>query len=134
MFTYVRIWLVAFAVFMTIDLVWLGIVARDFYRRQLGTLMATQVNWPAAIVFYSLYIVGIMVFALLPALRDGELMRAILLGAFFGFITYATYDLTNLATLEGWPLKLVIVDISWGTVLAASTSAIAFAIIRYFGW
>ncbi len=132
--SYLRIWVVAFVVFMSIDLVWLGVVARGFYRKQLGPLMAEQVNWPAALIFYGLYIVGIMVFALLPALRSESLSKALLLGGFFGMITYATYDLTNLATLEGWPFKLVIVDISWGTVLAASTTSIAYGIISYFGW
>ena len=85
-------------------MLWLGVVARGFYRRQLGGLLADQVNWAAAIVFYLLYIAGIVFFVTLPAARAGSLARALATGAFFGLVAYATYDLTNLATLKGWPV------------------------------
>lgn len=87
-----------------------------------------SVNWTAAIVFYLLFIVGILVFAVLPALDAGSLMKAVLLGAFFGFIAYATYDLTNLATTKDWPLTVTLVDMAWGAVLSASVAAASYLI------
>ena len=119
-------------VFFLIDLVWLGLVARDFYRSQIGSLMADPILWWAAILFYLLYIAGILFFAVRPALEAGSWRKALGLGAAFGFFTYLTYDLTNLATLAGWPLALTVVDIAWGTVLAASVATASYAIGRRF--
>jgi len=110
--SWLKVYAVSTVVFFAIDMVWLGLVARGFYRRQLGGLLAEQVNWPAAVVFYLLYIAGIVVFVTLPAAREGSLARALGLGAFFGLVAYATYDLTNLATLKGWPLGVSLVDIA----------------------
>ena len=115
----VVIYLITVPVFFLIDLLWLGVVARDFYRQRLGYLMRPQINWTAAIVFYLLFIVGIVIFALKPALEAGSPMRALAYGALFGFFTYATYDLTNLATVRDWPLMVTVVDMAWGTVLCA---------------
>lgn len=115
-------YLLTVPVFFLIDLVWLGVVAKSFYQSQIGFLLG-PVNWTAAIIFYLLYIVGIVVFAIQPALLAGSLSKAIMLGAFFGFIAYATYDLTNLATLKDWPLTLVVVDIIWGTILTGAVAA-----------
>lgn len=119
------------AVFLLVDLLWLGVVARGLYRRHLGHLLAEEVNWGAAIVFYLLFVVGILVFAVLPAVERGSAVRAALMGGLFGFFAYATYELTNLATLEGWPPGIVIVDIAWGTVL---TAVVALAGYHVFGW
>lgn len=119
------------AVFLLVDLVWLGVVARGLYRRHLGHLLADEVNWGAAIVFYLLFVVGILVFAVLPAVERGSAVRAALMGGLFGFFAYATYELTNLATLEGWPPGIVFVDIAWGTVL---TAVVALAGYHVFGW
>lgn len=119
------------AVFLLVDLLWLGVVARGLYRRHLGHLLAEEVNWGAAIVFYLLFVVGILVFAVLPAVERGSAVRAALMGGLFGFFAYATYELTNLATLEGWPPGIVFVDIVWGTVL---TAAVALAGYHVFGW
>ena len=110
-------------VFFAIDLVWLGLVARDLYQRFLGHLLG-DVRWGAAVVFYLLFIAGIFIFAIMPALDRDSAMHALLMGGLFGFFTYATYDLTNLATLEGWPLGIVFIDIGWGVVL---TGVVAFA-------
>ncbi|MDX1674322.1 MAG: DUF2177 family protein [Longimicrobiales bacterium] len=110
-------------VFFAIDLVWLGLVARDLYQRFLGHLLG-DVQWGAAVVFYLLFIVGIFIFAIVPAVERGSPTHALLMGGLFGFFTYATYDLTNLATLEGWPLGIVFIDIAWGVVL---TGVVAFA-------
>ena len=117
-------------VFLAIDLVWLGLVARNTYSRYIGHLMSNRVNWIAAVVFYLAFIVGILVFAVYPSVDKDSLLRAIVLGALFGFFTYSTYDLTNLATLKDWPLSITIVDITWGTVLTCLVSAVGFYIVR----
>jgi uncharacterized membrane protein len=131
MLFYLKLYLLTIPVFFAIDMVWLGFVARPFYVKHLGYILSPQVNWTAAMAFYLMYIVGIIFFAVRPALDAESLQRAILLGAFFGFITYATYDLTNLATLKDWPLTVVIVDIAWGTVLCALVATGSFLIGRW---
>jgi uncharacterized membrane protein len=118
-------------VFFGIDMIWLGFVAKGFYRNNLGELLRPDVNWTAALVFYLLYIGGILIFATMPALEKNSLYQAVVLGGLFGFFAYATYDLTNLATLKGWPLNVVIVDIIWGIVLTASVAAVSFLIGRW---
>jgi len=114
------------ATFLIIDLTWLGLIARGFYAKHLGHLMAARTNWPAAIVFYLLFVLGVIIFAVLPGLEADSLPKALVWGALYGFFTYATYDLTNLATLRDWPVLLTIVDIAWGVILATSVSAIGF--------
>ena len=97
----------------------------------MGHLLAEQVNWTAAGIFYLLFIVGIFVFAIMPAVEKESFRHALIYGALFGFFTYATYDLTNLATLKDWPLKIVLIDILWGAVLTASVSISGFFIMRW---
>ncbi|QSE96478.1 DUF2177 family protein [Fulvivirga lutea] len=118
-------------VFFAIDLLWLGIIAKDLYNRLLGNFLAPNVNWTAAIIFYLLFIIGIFIFAIFPAIEKESAWKAILLGALFGFFTYATYDLTNLATLKDWPLKIVFIDIAWGIILTASVSVSGYYITRW---
>ncbi len=118
-------------VFFALDMLWLGVLAKDLYRKYLGSFLSDQVNWTAAIIFYLLFIVGIFIFAILPAVEKGSLLRAITLGALFGFFTYATYDLTNLATLKGWPITIVLIDIVWGAVLTASVSAAGYGFVKW---
>jgi uncharacterized membrane protein len=118
-------------VFFTIDIVWLGFVAKSLYRKYLGAFLSEEVNWPAAIIFYLLFIVGIFVFVILPSVEKKSILSALLLGAFFGFITYATYDLTNLATLKNWPLTIVIIDLAWGATLTASVSVAGYFIVKW---
>jgi uncharacterized membrane protein len=125
-------YLLTFIVFLVIDLTWLGFIAKDLYRKYLGGFLTNQVNWTAAIIFYLLFIIGVFIFTILPAVEKNSLTSAILLGALFGFFTYATYDLTNLATLKGWPLKIVFIDITWGTILTALVSTAGFYIVKYF--
>lgn len=127
---YVLLYLASVVVFFLIDLVWLGVVARGFYREQIGPLMADPINWPAGILFYLLWVGGLVFFAVGPSIGDGGWVRALMLGAAFGFITYATYDLTNLATLRDWPMTLTIVDIAWGTVLGGIVATISHLIGR----
>ena len=117
-------------VFFAIDLIWLGLVAKDMYNRNIGHLMSSRVNWVAGGVFYLAFIVGILVFAVYPSVDKDSLLRAIVLGALFGFFTYSTYDLTNLATLKDWPLSVTIADIAWGMVLTSVVSTIGFYIVR----
>ncbi|MEQ8363461.1 MAG: DUF2177 family protein [Cyclobacteriaceae bacterium] len=124
-------YLLTAVVFFAIDLLWLGVVAKGLYNKYLGNLLSDQVNWTAAIIFYLLFIVGIFIFAILPAVDKASLSKAIVLGALFGFFTYATYDLTNLATLKGWPLTIVFIDITWGAVLTATVSAAGYTITRW---
>lgn len=116
--------------FFAVDMLWLGVVAKGFYRKQLGPLLAEQVNWPAAIAFYLLFIGGILLFVVFPALEKRSLRRVAVLGALFGLVTYAAYDLTNLATLRGFPPVVAAVDMAWGTVLTGTVSAVAFLLAR----
>lgn len=117
---------ISFVLFFIIDIIWLGLVAKKLYSKWIGHLMLEKPNWIAAITFYVLYIVFIVIFVLIPA--EHSLSYAMTYGALFGFITYATYDLTNLATLKTWPLQMVIVDILWGTFLGFSVSTLAYLI------
>ncbi|MDI6453717.1 DUF2177 family protein [Peloplasma aerotolerans] len=128
MLTFLKLYGISFIIFFAIDLFWLGIVAKNLYQRYLGHLLRPDVNWVAAIVFYLLFIGGLVIFVLMPALDQGNIWKAVLLGALFGFITYATYDLTNLATLKDWPIQITIIDLVWGTFLGASTSTISYLI------
>jgi uncharacterized membrane protein len=121
---YLKLYFATLIAFFAIDLVWLGLVARTFYSKHLGFLMAPKVNWPAALLFYLLFVVGILVFAILPGLKADSLKTTLLSAALLGLIAYATYDLTNLATLKDWPMLVTVVDLIWGTVLSV---AVAFA-------
>jgi uncharacterized membrane protein len=127
---YLKLYLLTVPVFFIIDIVWLGVIARGFYRRQLDFVLSPEVNWVAAVVFYLIYIAGIIFFAVRPSLASGSLSDAALLGALFGFFTYATYDLTNMATIKDWPLKIVVVDILWGTCLCSIVAGLSLLIAR----
>lgn len=128
---YIKLYLATVVVFFAIDMVWLGLVARGFYRKYLGDLLSPNPNWAAAIIFYLLFIVGVLVFAVIPGLQANSLGKAVLLGAFFGLLTYATYDLTNLATLKNWPLIITVVDMIWGVVLSSAVTFLSFLIGRW---
>ena len=116
--------LVALAI---LDALWLGLASREFYKARLGQLLLEQPNWYAAILFYLIHAVGIVVFAVPLA---ASWVGAVLYGALFGFCVYAAYDLTNLATLRGWPLTVSLVDLAWGAVVTAAAAAIAFVAMR----
>jgi uncharacterized membrane protein len=119
--------------FMVIDGIWLGLVARTFYRRHLGYLMAEKPNWAAAGIFYLLYAIGLTVFAVIPGTDAGSVVEALWRGALFGLVAYATYDLTNHATVRDWPVIITVVDLAWGTVLSASVAAVAaYAVTTFF--
>lgn len=130
---FIKLYAIALPVFFTIDMVWLGLVAKNFYRAQIGFLMTPNINWLAAIVFYLLFIVGLVLFVIAPAVEKSSWVHALLFGALFGLISYATYDLTNLATLKDWPLLVTLVDLVWGAVLASSISVITYFIANKIG-
>ena len=130
---FVKLYGIALPVFFAIDMVWLGLVAKDFYRQQIGYLMRSDVNWAAAVIFYLVFIAGLVFFVISPAMEKGSWTYALLAGAFFGLVCYATYDLTSLATTKDWPLLVTIVDLAWGAVLAASVSTATFFIATKIG-
>lgn len=127
---FIKLYLIALTVFFAIDMVWLVLVAKKFYQEQIGFLMKPDINWFAAIIFYLLFIAGLVTFVISPAIEKHSWVHALLFGALFGLITYATYDLTNLATLKNWPILVTIVDLIWGTVLSASISVITYLIFN----
>lgn len=119
---YLAAYLGALLVLVSLDAVWLGWVAPDFYRGQIGHLLADAPRLGVAAIFYALYLGGVVLFAVTPALEKRSLRRALVLGALFGLCNYMTYDLTNLATLRGWPELVVVVDLTWGVLLTAATA------------
>ena len=128
--TYFVAYIAAAAGFLLLDFLWLGFVAKGFYRQEIGALLLDQFNMVAAIGFYLVFVVGIVIFAVLPALQTGSWKTALLYGALFGFFTYATYDMTTLATLKGWSLSVTFVDIAWGTLLTGTASLLGYAAAR----
>ena len=118
------------AAFLLIDLIWLSQIARTFYFDRLGALLLDKPNLAAAAVFYAIYVVGIVFFSVAPALRADSAVTALTHGALFGFFAYATYDMTNYATLRNWPLEVSLVDIAWGTCLTGVSAFIGFVLTR----
>lgn len=127
---FIKYYLVALFIFLVIDLLWLGLIAKNLYSKQLGHLMSDNVNWIAAIIFYLLFIVGLVFFVIMPAIEKGSWSYALLAGFLFGLISYATYDLTNLATLKDWPISITLIDLMWGTSLGGLVSMITFFLVR----
>jgi uncharacterized membrane protein len=119
-------YVITLIIFFAIDLVWLGVVAKNFYQKQIGHLMSPDVNWAPAALFYAVYIGGIVFFAVKPALEDGGAVRALAYGAVLGFVAYATYDLTNQATMRNWPVLVTVIDLAWGTVLTATVAFLSY--------
>lgn len=123
---YLKLYLCMLVAFFAIDMLWLGVVARGFYQKHLGYLLRSDPNWIAAIVFYLMFVAGLLVFVSVPALQTGSVKKVLILGALFGLITYATYDLTNLATVKNWPWIVSVVDLVWGGILAMTVSYLGF--------
>ncbi|NKI57554.1 DUF2177 family protein [Labrenzia sp. PO1] len=130
MLKYVTAYIATVLVFLAVDYVWLTQVSTRFYLDRIGHLMMEKPNIAAASVFYLVYVVGIVIFAVAPALKADSLVTAIIFGALFGFFTYGTYDVTNYATLREWPVSVVLVDVAWGTVLSAVSAGAGFTITR----
>ena len=123
---YLKLYFATLIAFLAIDMVWLGLVARTIYQKYLGFLLTPTTNWIAALLFYLLFILGILVFVVVPGLEKNSLKGTLLRAALFGLITYATYDLTNLATVKNWPVLITVIDMAWGTVLSVVVSYISF--------
>jgi uncharacterized membrane protein len=132
--TYLKLFLIALPTFLVIDLAWLGVVARSFYQTQLGHLMREDVNWAAAFVFYFIYVLGIVVLAVWPAIERESFLHAVSRGALLGLVAYAAYDLTNLATLKAFPPTVAVVDLVWGAVLTGAVSAITYKLWFLLPW
>jgi len=128
---YFKLYALTVPVFFIIDLIWLGVVAKGFYQKNLNALLSPKVNWTAAIIFYLIFIAGILIFAVIPAVARDSWQHAVLWGALFGFFTYMTYELTNLALLKNWPLNIVWVDILWGVVLCTAVATASFYIAKW---
>lgn len=121
-------------VFAVIDAVWLK-SSSSFYRREIGGLLLAKPNFPAAIIFYAIYVIGMVVFAVMPALEAADWQVASGYGALLGLVAYATYDLTNLATLKNWSQKVVVIDMIWGTFVTALSSTVAYFVLsNWFGF
>jgi uncharacterized membrane protein len=128
--TFLTLYLCALVVFLACDAVWLGVVARRFYMDEIGSLLLDPPNWPVAGAFYLLYLVGVVVFAMLPGLETGSLATALWRGALLGLVAYGTYDLTNLSTLKGFTARIALVDMAWGTVLTGVVAAFGLWLAR----
>lgn len=115
--------LIAFILF---DIIWLGVITKNLYSSEIGHLMSEKVNYFAAIAFYLVFITGIVVLAIMPGLEAGNIKKTIINAAVLGFVSYATYDLTNFATLKDWPLRVVLIDITWGAFISTTTSIVGF--------
>ena len=120
---YLAAYAAATVVMIAVDLLWLGVIAKPLYRAGIGHLMSDSPNIPAAVLFYLMFPVGLMIFAVVPNAASSEWMTTLVAGALFGLFAYATYDLTNLATLKGWPIGLAALDITWGSLVSSAAAA-----------
>ena len=130
---FLKLYLIALPVFLAIDMVWLTLIAKNFYAKYIGYLMAKNPNLWAALIFYLIFIAGLVFFVITPALDKKMWTHALLAGLFFGLVTYATYDLTNLATVKDWPLIVTIVDLIWGMFVSAAVSVATYFLVLKFG-
>lgn len=130
---FIKLYLIALSVFLAFDILWLTLIAKNFYAKHLGYLMAKNPNLFVAFIFYLIFIAGLVFFVITPAIDKKSLTQALLAGAFFGLVTYATYDLTNQATVMDWPYIVTIVDLIWGMFVSASVSVITYFLALRFG-
>ncbi|WP_348922965.1 DUF2177 family protein [Enterococcus rotai] len=130
---FLKIFITAALAFLVLDFTWLLFIARKTYQEHLGSLLGTTKIMPAAL-FYVVYLFGVLFFVVYPALEKGSLMYALLAGAFLGFLCYATYDLTNLATIKDWPIFVTTIDLIWGAFVTAVTSGITVFVAQQFNW
>ncbi|RZL64232.1 MAG: DUF2177 family protein [Variovorax sp.] len=129
---YLIAWGATFLVMLVIDLLWLGVIAKNMYAQAMGDLMSPQPRLAFAALFYLMYPVGLVIFAVLPGVDAGSVLRAGVLGALFGLFAYGTYDLTNLAVVRGWPTGLSFIDMAWGTLVSGVSAAAGAAALRWF--
>lgn len=125
---FIKLYLLTLPVYLLVDGLWLTVIAKSFYAKHLGYLMTPKPNWFAAGLFYLGYVVGVIIFAVSPALQENSLTKALVLGGLFGMFCYATYDLTNLATVKDWPWFIAVIDILWGTLVSLIVAGAGFYI------
>jgi uncharacterized membrane protein len=130
---YIKAYFGALLTFSVMDAIWLGSIATDFYFGQLGSLLRDEPNWLAAIIFYLLYIFGIVYFSIRPSLKSGNFKTVLRDGCLLGLLAYATYDMTNLATVTNWPIIVTIVDIIWGVIITSSSAISGYIFAKKFG-
>ncbi len=128
--TLVITYIVALIIFLALDAIWLTTMGKPFYAVEIGPLLREKPDFLHAGLFYCLFVAGLVVFVINPALATGNVVKAVTLGAFFGLVTYATYDMTNLATMKGFTAKVAIVDMLWGAVLSATVASLTVLIVR----
>lgn len=128
---YIKTYLITLFVFVLIDAVWLGFIAKDLYSKELGFLISKSPKWLAAILFYLIFVAGLCYFAVIPAISNASIRIAIINGILLGFVSYATYDLTNLATIDNWPIKVTIIDLMWGSFLGGTVSIISYKLLDF---
>ncbi len=126
--TWLYAYLSTLVVFVLCDMVWLTTMANRLYRPTLGDIMLADAKLLPAVAFYLIYPAGLVIFAVLPAVKSGSLAQSAILGALLGFFSYMTYDLTNQATLRNWTFQLTLTDVTWGTLLGATSAAAAYLI------
>lgn len=125
---FAKLYFIALPILFVLDMLWIGVIAKGFYQNQIGYLLKSSPNWIAIILFYLLYIAGLVLFVIAPSVEKGSWITALVLGAFFGLIAYATYDLTNLGLTKNWPVLVTIVDIAWGACVAGLVSVATYFI------
>ena len=129
----ISIYGIAACAFLVLDLLWIGVVAKGFYAKYIGGMMHDQVNWAAVLIFYLVYIGGIVLFVIFPALKNGSgILHVFVMGGLLGLFAYSTFDMTALALLKGWPVVVAVVDMAWGTLLTAVTAAVTLWIMQNF--
>lgn len=128
--TFLKAFAATGATMFALDMVWLGVVAKGLYAREMGSLLRPDVKWLPAVLFYILYVSAVVVFVVMPATERKSIARALGFGAFFGLAAYATYDLTSLALIRDFPVLIVIVDLAWGMALTAIASGAGYAAAR----
>lgn len=130
--SFIKSYAVTFIVFIVVELIWLLVLAKELYKKELGYIMKEKPSLAPAAIFGLLFVLGLVFFVVNPALTKGDWSYALFAGILYGLITYATYTLTNLANLEAWPLKVSLIDLIWGVVLGGSVSTISFFILNRF--
>jgi len=130
---YIYLYIITFVIFLAIDFIWLNFIAKDIYSTKIGHLLAESPKLFPALIFYLIFIIGVIIFAVLPGYEAQNVWKTVMLGALFGLLTYATYDLTNLATLKNWPVSVTIIDLIWGTSVSTVTSLAGYYIARMLG-
>lgn len=134
MISFIKIYVLTLVIFLAIDSIWLIFIAKNMYESQIGWLMSKSPNLIAALIFYLIFVFGLVYFALWPAVNNGNWSLLILNAAIFGLMTYATYDLTSLAVVKNWPVVMSIIDIAWGIFISVVTAIIVYDLLRWLKW